>query len=72
MKTLFAKCTVTLTTDQVAELNEMIKRNEPMAVEAADDNLGLVKCPVCGNWVGDNQNYCGSCGQKLDTENVAF
>lgn len=46
-----------------------LKRNEPMKV--AYEKNGVSYCPVCHlsylrNAMGNENHYCGNCGQKLD------
>lgn len=51
------------------ELNELKKRNEPMKIK--HENNGIPYCSNCErtylrNTLGNENNYCGYCGQALD------
>ena len=72
MKPLFAEATVKLTTDDIVELNELIKRNEPMPVTEVDEKYSLARCGACGTFNGNTNNFCTKCGQPLDQENIAL
>lgn len=30
------------------------------------------RCPVCGEVIGKKTIFCSKCGQRIDTENIAF
>lgn len=43
------------------------ERDEPKeVVEIAVGTICYYTCPMCGDVLYLNQNYCGYCGQKLD------
>ena len=47
------------------DLQELVKRNEPMRPIYEKD--GTRSCPCCkGNWLTPNFKFCSDCGQKLD------
>lgn len=72
MKPFYAEVTVKTTTDELIELNELIRRDEPMAVAEVDDKLGLVRCGACRTWNGKPHLFCSNCGQRLDKDTVQF
>lgn len=45
------------------DLQELVKRNEPMKPIKQNDSFGL--CPICKQDLG-RTNYCETCGQRLD------
>lgn len=59
----------TLCNSHFETLKQAIKRNEPTKV--AYDKNGVSFCPNCHqsylrNAMGNENHYCGNCGQKLD------
>ena len=70
MKPFFAKVTVETTTDELTEINELIKRDTALAVAEVDDALDMTKCAVCSTWNGKKNKFCWNCGQRQDHENV--
>lgn len=71
MKPLFSECTVKVTTDQISEINELVKKGTAMAVIGTDTGK-YCKCPVCKEVLLREANYCHACGQKVDQDNIAF
>ena len=65
MKTLFAKCTVELTTDEVQEINDLIIRQQPIPII---DKGSYTQCPVCKSVLIGDGDYCHRCGQRVDKE----
>jgi len=51
-----------------SQIEQALKRNEPMKVDLTTEHIWFYKCPNCG--VGYNimegSSYCPDCGQKLD------
>lgn len=70
MKPLFSECTVKVTTDQISEINELVKKGTAMAVISAGEKYN--KCPVCKEVLLREANYCHACGQKVDQDNIAL
>ena len=70
MKPFFAKVTVETTTDELTELNELIKRDTALAVAEVDDKLDMTRCAACNSWNGKRNKFCYHCGQRQDHENV--
>ena len=67
MRTLFVKeVSVKMTTDEVAEINELIKKSKPMPV-IHKESYDL--CPTCKSVLLDNCKYCRDCGQAVDITN---
>ena len=64
---------VPLSQSAIDDLQELVKRNEPMKVDL-ETTLSLIdgdyyNCPKCGDddmLIGIRYNYCPYCGQKLD------
>ena len=69
MNLLFSECTVKVTSDELAEINELIRRSKPMAVI---DGSGYYKCPTCKEVLYRNVKYCHNCGQRVDQDNIAL
>ena len=56
---------VPLSQSAIDDLQELVKRNEPMRPIYEKD--GTRSCPCCkGNWLTPNFKFCSDCGQKLD------
>lgn len=72
MKPLFTEVTVKMTTDDIIEINELIKRNKPMPLAEVDEKYDLVKCGACNSWIGKKCAFCYICGQRIDQDNVAL
>ena len=69
--------TIDLFTDELEHINKLIDRDtekqmidEPWEYEGEPRHR--YKCPVCRKSVSLEDNYCSTCGQKLDTENIAL
>lgn len=77
MKPIRGEVEVTLSTDEIVAINELIQRDKPKPLVEHEFNDGTTstKCPCCGRFistVGGDWNYCPDCGQHIDTENIAF
>ena len=56
---------VPLSQSAIDDLQELVKRNEPMRPIYEKD--GTRSCPCCkGNWLTPNFKFCSDCGQALD------
>ena len=64
--------------DAVIRINELIERNNEMAIVQADISGYLAyECPKCKKILpkfSDNldYNFCHNCGQRIDTSTIAF
>jgi|LSQX01.2.fsa_nt_gb predicted RNA-binding Zn-ribbon protein involved in translation (DUF1610 family) len=62
---------VPLSQSAIDDLQELVKRNEPMKVDLKTKYVlpysgTYYECPKCGKTViGRYYNYCGNCGQRL-------
>lgn len=72
MKKLKGETTIKLTVEEFNELNKLIDRNEPKAVVKQYEDYDLYYCPICGHVVLNGDNFCRECGQRVDSENIAF
>lgn len=69
---------VRMTLDEANLVNELLKRNEAEAPRLGEwEYEGETKkkyiCPNCGHaYFTTVPSFCMECGQRLDTENVAF
>lgn len=68
---------VEMNAQEFIELEELQARNEAMAVKDASYELNgktykVVQCPVCDELIAGDPKFCKKCGQRLDTENIAF
>lgn len=82
MKPIMGKVEVTLSTVEVATINELIQRDKPMAMsvreikwtddDGSEKSSSLEECPVCGHSISTCKNFCGECGQRIDKANIAF
>lgn len=78
MKKINETMQVRMTLDEANLVNELIKRNEPMAIKAKtydDNDKTYYYCPVCSKCIGFTDSidqFCGACGQRMDTENIEF
>ena len=80
MKQINETMQVRMTLDEANLVNELLKRNEPMAMkaEAYTNSDGETKdyhyCSVCGHFVGiENVHaFCPECGQRQDKQNTAL
>ena len=70
MKPFFAKVTVETTTDELTEINELIKRDTALAVAEVDEKYELHRCGNCGKWISEKHTFCYNCGQRQDHETV--
>lgn len=70
MRTLFSKVTVELTTDEVMEINELIKKATAKGVRKKGDSI---YCPSCDTFLYSSaKNYCTTCGQRIDRDVFTF
>lgn len=60
--------------DAINRLNEIIRRDRAMPiVQINRATYKYWKCPVCGEVYSVlPSNFCRECGQRLDTDNLAF
>ena len=69
------KATFELRVSEINKLNDLIARDEAMAV--IDDNDGVwYKCPACkklaGKYENKSEQFCRYCGQRFDTGNTTL
>lgn len=55
--------------DAVNRLNELIKRDNEMAVKEVSGDI--VRCGACGLWTS-KKSFCSHCGQRLNTQDIAL
>ena len=76
MKKISGVIDVRLSTEEVAELNELIERNtaKPLVLhEYSVPNISPSHlCPNCGSVLLTAYKFCSDCGQRLDSENIAL
>ena len=74
MKPLFNdKVLIEVTTDDITEINELIKRDVALPCREEKDITGHYKyyCGVCNKFLWNSDaNFCGNCGQRIDKDNV--
>lgn len=69
------KVNVTMTVDELAKVKELARRDKarPFVREKFTTKEGHIdRCPVCGEAIGKKIVFCSKCGQRIDTENIAF
>ena len=62
---------------EAKELDDILARNKAKPVEAnkyiSQGKEGYYyTCPVCGEFVYEGYEFCRTCGQRLDMENIAL
>ena len=68
------KVTVMMTLGEYQKCKELIKRDKarPFIREKYETKSGYIgRCPVCGGAIGKGK-FCSECGQRIDTDNMAF
>ena len=62
--------------DAVNYLNELLERDKAMAIVKVHYDItdhDSYRCPLCNGIVDeDRDNFCRTCGQRIDRENIAF
>lgn len=76
-KKISGTATVTLSFENIALLNELVEKNEPLPVtehkfEYEGEQYTTLGCPRCKKIVSKGDGYCRRCGQRVDTENIAL
>lgn len=66
-----------MTWQEAAQIEALKARNEAMPViESTYTFEGTehkyYKCPVCGEYLYPEDVFCRTCGQRIDTENIAL
>lgn len=64
---------VRLSLDDVNKINELIERDTAKAI--TQQKIGkttIERCPYCGKMLFGKANFCGECGQRIDTDNIAL
>ena len=61
---------IELTVQEIAKINSLLARDEPMLAKKLDG--GGYKCPMCGAYVHTTDNFCDTCGQRIDTEDCTL
>jgi rRNA maturation endonuclease Nob1 len=65
MKTITQKVVVALSLEEAIEFNKLVDRDaakEGIPTELRESN----KCPKCGRTFGRNDQFCASCGQRVE------
>lgn len=73
MKNLTATVNLNMTVEKLNELNKIIERDraKPIRQEAHAAFL-MDYCPVCGEGLIREANFCHMCGQRVDRETIAL
>lgn len=66
MKPITETVIVTLTAEEVVEINGLIKRNKAKLGIPHEDYSNLNRCPLCRNTFGASDSFCSKCGQRLE------
>ena len=67
---IYEPVTVTLSTFEIAHINGLLDRDEPMSAKQNDKSY--MECPKCGHSVTSYNKFCSECGQRIDTQNIAL
>lgn len=67
---------VPMTLEKANYYNTLEARDTAMPMEEheyeyCNEKKKYYKCPVCGGYL-HGEKFCGTCGQRIDTENVAL
>lgn len=68
---------VPMTLEKANYYNALEKRDEAMPLEVnvfeyEGKEHKTYKCPMCGEYIYNGELFCKTCGQRLDTENIAL
>ena len=69
------KVKVLMTVDEITNYKALISRDKerPFIREKYETKSGYIgRCPVCGEAIGKRGKFCPMCGQRIDTQNMAF
>ena len=78
MKQINETMQVRMTLEEANKINELLKRDELVAPileewEYEGEKKRRYRCPSCNaSYYSTVPHFCSECGQRLDTENVAF
>ena len=72
MKKIKGSVDISMTFEEIVELNELIDRDTAKPMIQTDDE-SFAKCPTCGRYILiGSTTFCTDCGQRIDTENYAL
>lgn len=74
----FGKVSVTMSAEEALRIKALIDKADAKAVIEVKgitdkgEHFSFYRCPVCESVVLESHKFCGHCGQRVDTENIAF
>lgn len=73
MKDIWGKVTIETNTDEIAYINDLLKRDRAvMATKHKGKISDYYKCGACKKYVNEDAIFCQHCGQRIDQEHLAF
>lgn len=71
MKPIKGKMSIELSLEDANYINSLIERDKakPMREYTLSASDTFAVCPHCDSVINRNFNFCGTCGQRIDTEN---
>lgn len=73
MKNLTATVNLNMTVEKLNELNKIIERDRAKPIRQEEYAAFLMDyCPVCGEALIREANFCHKCGQRVDRETIAL